>query len=206
MFDTLVREIKQLQDKNVRGSEYVSWNEGAHVLVKKPDASPAFQSVVHRICQYFDIDEETISTRFNLFVDDKDNKYLHHDSAAYNKERAKNQNITASVSFGRTRELVFKHAKNGNLIYMPVENGSVYSFGRDVNIRYMHGINAISEEEQTGEPRISIVVWGLARNVVEETDSPPILEDNDRRPAQTCRDFGKGRCRYGDKCRFVHTK
>lgn len=209
LFDQLVAEIKELQDQGVKGSEYISWNEGAHCLVKHPEKSKTFQKLVKHICTYLDIDEKTISVRYNMFVDDKDAKFLHHDSAAFNKERAAQQNITAALSLGRERELVFKHATNGTLIYMPVTSGSLYTFGRDVNIRYLHGINAIPEAEQTNEPRISIVVWGLLRNCIEEEGSPTILEDNDRRSTrqvatQVCRDFRRGTCKYGDKCRFMH--
>lgn len=181
LFETMVTEIKTLQDSGVKGSEYISWSEGSHTLVKNPEKSETFQRIINHICEYLDIDKKTISVRFNMFVDDKDMKLIHHDSAAFNKERATKQNITAAVSLGRERELVFKHAKNGTLLYMPVSSGSLYTFGRDVNIRFLHGINAIRKEEQTNEPRISIVVWGLARNCIEEEGSPNILEDNDRR-------------------------
>ncbi|CAK9252421.1 unnamed protein product [Sphagnum jensenii] len=56
----------------------------------------------------------------------------------------------------------------------------LFSFGRDVNIRWKHGINALAEEQQDGKGRISIVLWGLAPHCIEEKDSPPILTDNTR--------------------------
>lgn len=36
-------------------------------------------------------------------------------------------------------------------------------------------MNALAEEEQDGKGRISIVLWGLAENVIEEEGSPPLL-------------------------------
>lgn len=38
-----------------------------------------------------------------------------------------------------------------------------------------HGINALPPDEQDGKGRISIILWGLADNVIEEEGSPPLL-------------------------------
>ena len=43
---------------------------------------------------------------------------------------------------------------------MPQPNGSVYTFGRDVNILWRHGIPQLPSERQTKEGRISIIAWG----------------------------------------------
>lgn len=56
----------------------------------------------------------------------------------------------------------------------------IFSFGRDVNINWKHAINALPEEEHDGKGRISIILWGLAPNVKEESNNPPILTDNTR--------------------------
>jgi hypothetical protein len=56
----------------------------------------------------------------------------------------------------------------------------LFSFGRDVNIHWKHGVNALPDEEQDGKGRISIILWGLAPNVIEENGSPRILDDNTR--------------------------
>ena len=66
--------------------------------------------------------------------------------AAFNPHRARNQNITVGVSFGSTRELAFLHADTKNKAYFPQTNGMLFSFGRDVNIRWKHGINALPDE------------------------------------------------------------
>jgi hypothetical protein len=113
---------------------------------------------------------------------------------AFNPQRAKTQNITVGVSLGATRELAFlrapsnqkhKHRHNpkeeeeedGCRIYFPQPNNTVFTFGRDVNIHWKHGINALpkSEQQVDGKGRISIVLWGLVDGVVEEDGSPPLL-------------------------------
>ena len=96
----------------------------------------------------------------------------------------------------------------------------LFMFGRDVNIHWKHGINALADDQKTGLGRISIVLWGLLKSVIEEDGSPPILTDNTRgmghnmhagraegnKGEQLCRDFAKGDCRYGDACRFSHSR
>ena len=56
----------------------------------------------------------------------------------------------------------------------------LFSFGRDVNIAWKHGINALPENEQTGKGRISIILWGNAKDVIEEKNSPPLLTNDVR--------------------------
>lgn len=113
--------------------------------------------------------------------------------AAFNPTRAKNQNITVGVSFGATRELAFLRATpNGQnhhqqqqkpcRLYFPQTNNGVFTFGRDVNIQWKHGVNALPPEEHDGKGRISIILWGLAKNVVEEDNSPPLLGSNGQGP------------------------
>ena len=89
------------------------------------------------------------------------------------------QNITVGVSFGATRELAFLNASNGTKVYFPQTNGMLFSFGRDTNILWKHGINALPENEQDGKGRVSIILWGKAP-VIEEANSPPMLDDNSR--------------------------
>eukprot|EP00984_Skeletonema_dohrnii_P009447 scaffold3620_cov121-Skeletonema_dohrnii-CCMP3373.AAC.1 len=121
---------------------------------------------------------------------------------AYNPKRAKDQNITVGVSFGARRELAFLHAtpqQNGEKckIYFPQTNNGVFSFGRDVNIQWKHGVNALPEEEQDGKGRISIVLWGLAENVIEEEGSPPLLGADGQGP-HAQRDGHRGNHRRGN--------
>ena len=79
--------------------------------------------------------------------DGSDWKPFHHDFAAFDEQRAANQNCTIGISFGAPRELAFLHAKTGELIYDPQKNGMLFYFGRDANIIWQHGINALPEEQ-----------------------------------------------------------
>ena len=175
------KEAQEAQEaQESKNSEWISWHEGAHLISKNPTGSETYRKIQEKISAYFEIENSKVGTRFNWYRDSSDWKPFHHDSAAFNPQRAKNQNITVGVSFGATRELSFLHAKTGERIYFPQTNGMLFAFGRDVNIHWKHGVNALSAEEQTGKGRISIILWGLAPHVVEEENSPPILSDNTR--------------------------
>ena len=58
----------------------------------------------------------------------------------------------------------------------------VFSFGRDANILWKHGINALKEEEQDGKGRISIILWGFAQDVIEEEGNPKMLGSDGKGP------------------------
>jgi hypothetical protein len=66
---------------NVRGSEWISWHEGAHLISKNPVGSPTFERVIDRLCEYFSIRKKSVGTRFNWYRDSSDWKPFHHDSA-----------------------------------------------------------------------------------------------------------------------------
>lgn len=187
-----MREVQQQQSKEAKGSEWISWHEGAHLISKNPTGSPTYKEIQAKISRYFEIENEKVGTRFNWYRDSSDWKPYHHDSAAFNPMRAKNQNITVGVSFGATRELSFLSAKTGEKFYFPQTNGMLFSFGRDVNINFKHGVNALAPEEQSGKGRISIILWGLAPNVVEEEGSPDILTDNTRGNGHSIHNKGGG--------------
>ena len=180
LYYQLVEEMREQQKKGVDQSEWISWHEGAHLISKNPKGSKTYQLIQEKIAKYFGIAQKSVGTRFNWYRDSSDWKPSHHDSAAFNPHRALNQNITVGVSFGATRELSFLHAQNKTRVYFPQTNGMLFSFGRDVNIQWKHGINALPADEQDGRGRISIVLWGLVPDVIEEAGSPPLLADNTR--------------------------
>jgi hypothetical protein len=190
----LVEEMRDLHDTGERDSEWISWHEGSHLISKNPNGSPTYQMIQKRIAQYFNIAQTSVGTRFNWYRDSSDWKPFHHDSAAYNAKRARNQNITVGVSFGSTRELAFLHAQNKSRIYFPQTNGMLFSFGRDVNIKWKHGVNALSKAEQEahGKGRISIILWGMCPGVEEEDGSPGIMTDNTRGLGYSMHAAGKG--------------
>jgi len=224
----LIEEMRTSQAHGDKKAEWVSWHEGAHLLSQNPTGSRTYQEIIDRMCDYFSIAPGNRGTRFNWYRDGADWKPFHHDSAAFNPMRAKNQNTTIGVSFGESRELAFRHAKTGELIYFPQKNGMLFYFGRDANIIWQHGINALPEEEQTGKGRISIILWGLCTTAIDEPGAPEMLTDDSRggkgkesgkgkgkgkggfsmhsndRSSQVCRDFQRGSCRFGDRCRFSH--
>jgi hypothetical protein len=236
LYYQLIEEMRSVQaEGKVRGSEWISWHEGAHLISKNPTGSKTFQMVqdkvhsteipllrrvfiisffvVSQIAAYFGIAQKSVGTRFNWYRDSSDWKPFHHDSAAFNAQRAQNQNITVGVSFGATRELAFLHASNGSKVYFPQTNGMLFAFGRDVNILWKHGVNALPEDQQDGKGRISIILWGQAPNALDEPNSPPMLTDNTRgngysvhaeKEKEPCRDFARGQCSRGASCRWAH--
>ena len=100
------------------------------------------------------------ATRFNWYKDSSQWKPYHHDAAAVKPDKAKVQNITVGVSFGEEREVSFQHAKKRTVVSIPLVNGSVYIFNKDVNIEWRHGIPQIPENRQSNKGRISIIAWG----------------------------------------------
>ena len=89
------------------------------MISKNPEGSSTYQMILDKIANYYGIERKSVGTRFNWYVDSSDWKPFHHDSAAFNAQRARNQNITVGVSFGATRELAFLHAGNGTRVYAP---------------------------------------------------------------------------------------
>jgi len=198
LYYKLVEEIGEVQ-KNEKKAEWISWHEGAHLISKAPEGSSTFDSIVKKMLKYYNIDEKKpYGTRFNWYVDSSDWKPFHHDSAAFNPQRARSQDITIGASFGATRELAFIHAtpqinNNKVRVYFPNTNGMMISFGRDANINWKHGINALSkkEKEESGNKgRISIILWGKAKDAIDENGSPPLLGSDGQGPHS--RDRGRG--------------
>ena len=181
LYYKLIEEMREAQAlEGNKGAEWISWAEGAHLISKNPNESKTYAEIQEKIAAYFEIERKSVGTRFNWYRDSSDWKPFHHDSAAFNPQRARNQNITVGISLGSSRELAFLHATSGDKIYFPQTNGMLFAFGRDVNIHYKHAINALPTEEYDGKGRISIILWGLVKNVVEEDNSPRMLDDNTR--------------------------
>ena len=161
-YHALIDEIRAKQSKGEKDADWLSWHEGCHLISKAPDGGETFAKIISRICEYFAIRPSSAATRFNWYKDSADWKPFHHDSAAFNPSRAKRQNITVGVSFGEERELAFMHASSGNLCYLPQSNGMCYAFGRDVNIKWKHGVNALPPEKQTVRSRDSVPLTRLS--------------------------------------------
>ena len=83
----LVEEMRDIQDQGAdKGSEWIPWHEGCHLVTKNPNSSPTFKRVVDKCCDYFGIEPKSLGLRFNWYRDDKDWKPFHHDSAAFNPD------------------------------------------------------------------------------------------------------------------------
>lgn len=117
---------------------------------------PTFNMIIETMKNYFDM--EIKATRFNLYKDNTEWKPYHHDAAAIDEKKSKTQNFTVGITFGATRTVSFQHAKSKNRLDIPLRDGSVYTFARQVNIEWMHGI--VQEPEVKKEGRISIILWG----------------------------------------------
>lgn len=72
LYYKLVEEMRDLQAQGERGSEWISWHEGAHLISKKPQGSKTFQMIQDRMCDYFGIREGSRGTRFNWYKDSSD--------------------------------------------------------------------------------------------------------------------------------------
>ena len=92
-------------------------------------------------------------------------------------DKARTQNFTVAVSFGCERDAAFEHAETKTVVAMPQPNGTIYTFGRDVNIIWRHGILQVSiqtshvntphrmypqvaPDQHREEGRVSIIAWG----------------------------------------------
>ena len=51
----LIEEMKACQESREKDSDWISWHEGAHLIVKNPAGSPTFQKIQDRLSDYFGI-------------------------------------------------------------------------------------------------------------------------------------------------------
>ncbi len=109
------------------------------------------------------------ATRLNWYQNSDQWKPFHHDAAAVKPHIAKKQNLTVGISFGAERDIAFEHAKTESVVSLPLPNGTVYAFGKDVNIMWKHGIPQIDPSEKNNDGRISIIAWGWGK----QTDVKP---------------------------------
>lgn len=160
IYHNLRKEIKEsgLEDKDL----WKSWHGDTHWIAddKKnwKSVCPTFNNVLEKIEKYFSMDIK--ATRLNLYSDSSEWKPFHHDAAAVKPDKAKTQNLTVAVSFGEERDAAFEHAKSKTVISLPQSNGCIYTFGKDVNIIWKHGILQVPPEKQSNKGRISIIAWG----------------------------------------------
>jgi hypothetical protein len=179
IYNRLIDELKNCgipEDKVI-----IPWHgnnviKGTHMIAsdweKWKRNAPTFNIVISRIREFFDMNIK--ATRLNWYQNTEQWKAFHFDAAKINPEKAKIQNFTVSVSFGRTRNCAFEKDDNSkNVISFPIGDGEMYCFTRETNELWRHGV--LQELPKVEEGRISIVAWGWLDDVMElnsiETDS-----------------------------------
>jgi hypothetical protein len=160
--------LKELVDSGMlEKGLWKSWHGDTHFIADDDlswkDKCPTFMYVLDKLKKYFSIDIK--STRLNWYKDTNDWKPFHHDAAAIKPHIAKIQNTTIGISFGCTRDASFENSKTRTIISIPQEHGMAYTFSKNVNIEWKHGIPKVKEEEFKDEGRISIIAWGYVPQI-----------------------------------------
>ena len=168
VYDNILKEVTAAS--TIGDELFVEWHGDSHVIANDKvggnwkQKCPTLLSVLEKMESFFDF--ETNATRVNWYrPDSEDWKPYHHDRAAFTAGEP--QNFTIAASFGRAREVGFEHAKKGTKLFFSVANGSAYTFCRDVNIEWKHGV--IPTKEQSDIGRISIIAWGLRKQSAEQS-------------------------------------
>lgn len=140
------------------------WHGDTHFIAddhtRWKEKAPTFLMVLDRIRDFFGMDIK--ATRLNWYKDTSQWKPFHFDAAAIKEHKTKTQNFTVAVSFGATREAAFEEAKTKVVVSMPQDDGTIYCFAKDTNVRWRHGI--LKEKDVKDEGRISIIAWGWVEN------------------------------------------
>jgi len=171
MYEKLLKEINDTRSED--NDLWKLWHGYSHLIAddqsKKSkgwkEKCPTFANVIETFKNYFGIDIK--ATRFNWYRDGSDWKPLHFDAAAIDPSKAKTQNVTIGVSFGRTRSAFFENATTRTTMELPLDNGVTYGFCSAFNSEWRHGITQLTEEERTKDDsgRISIIAWGWVDTV-----------------------------------------
>ena len=178
ILETMLAESDVLAKSNPEAS-FQSWHEGCHLLAKQMPQTA--NTIALQLMRLFDVDPKTAAVRYNFYNGNSDWKALHNDSAAFNPQRARVQNVTIGASFGDERELILHNTRGNVDMRFSCPDGSVYCFGESVNIRFTHGIAAVPPAEYDAtRKRISIIVWGFSRKMRHEENDPPLIRQDER--------------------------
>lgn len=74
IYEKLVSEVKDLQNNKVKAP----WHRGSHMIVGNAKKSITFQEIVDKLCEYFDVQKNSIFTQMNWYQDSKDWKGFQH--------------------------------------------------------------------------------------------------------------------------------
>lgn len=164
IYDSLLKEMAECGVREDR--LWKLWHGDSHLIaddhMNYKEKVPTFIGIIGKIRDYFAMDIK--ATRFNWYRDDKEWKPYHHDASAVDPDKAKIQNFTVGVSFGATREIAFEDAlepvEHRRTISIPLVNGTLYCFSRDINVNWRHGVPQLPPDRQGDKGRISIIAWG----------------------------------------------
>jgi len=170
----------------LEGDLLVPWHNDAHLIANDrlnggawKNECPLLHNLIQDMAGKLGITPE--ATRVNIY-NSNHHKHLHHDRAAFTPGLS--QNMTVALSLGATRNVVFRRSKRKHrgrwfdflrkrpphvppptLLSLEVTNGSIYTFARDVNIEWQHGISKNEEEGIDNGDRISIIIWGIREDL-----------------------------------------
>lgn len=157
LYEKLLSELEKVPKQD---DLWKLWHGDTHMIADDhqnwKNSCPLFIHVINAIANYFNM--QVKATRLNHYRDDKEWKPYHHDAAAVDEKKTKTQNFTVGVSFGATRDISWEHATSRTHIDFPLFDGTVYAFGKNVNVEWRHGIPQSKYENTKG--RISIIAWG----------------------------------------------
>jgi len=163
IYNNLIQELQEYEKINNR-QMFKPWHGNNHLIADdklgwKKNA-PTFHTIINKIQSFFNMDIK--ATRFNWYRNQNEWKPFHHDAAAIDPKKASLQNFTVGVSFGTTRDIAFQDIETNKVITIPMMNGQMYAFSRDVNIEWKHGIPQVHPDKQLHDScgRISIIAWG----------------------------------------------
>ena len=160
IYNNLLDEIKK---SNLDKSKlWKLWHDDTHLIaddnMNGKEDCPTFNYIIDKVSDYFNM--KVTATRLNWYKDNSQWKPYHHDAAAIKPHIAKKQNFTVGISFGDEREAAFQHTKSKNVVSVVLKNGSLYTFSKDVNIIWKHGIPQVPNLNSNSRGRISIIAWG----------------------------------------------
>jgi alkylated DNA repair dioxygenase AlkB len=151
------------------------WHSNCHYIADDKllwkNKVPTFNKIIEKMAQFFNVKVE--ATRLNIYKEN-DFKYWHHDQASFNPRTAQKQNFTICLNLGTTRTVGFRLEKSRTIVTMPIQDGEIYCFSKQVNIDWEHGVYKRTktpdhQDDQTDikqDPlRMSIVIWGLIENM-----------------------------------------
>mgnify|MGYP001200600211 FL=1 len=175
-FDFIKEEIDRVKEKHCGNSseEFMKlWHGDSHLIADDGISKGQWKNDCHRINGVIDTIASMFkmvvkSSRINLYRDGNDWKPYHHDAAAIKDNMKAVQNITVAVNFGCSREVSFQNAATGSTVSFPMLDGYIYSFGKEVNVLWKHGI---LKGHPQSPPRMSIILWGWVEQI-----EPPVFK------------------------------